>query len=179
MAAVASRYARAFVEVVVDLHIEPGQAVRELNAIAELVSTDAALRVVLQNPSVPKAQKLHLLDSVISLLGGSKALRNLVAVLMEHRRLGLMPEIAEKFRHELNEHLGIAEAEVSSRRELTAEEKQLLERQMAVITGKVIRATYSRDASLLGGATVRIGSTIYDGSVRGRLRKIKEQIAGS
>lgn len=179
MAAVASRYARAFVEVVVDLRIEPARAVQELNAIAGLVESVPALRVVLQNPSVAKEQKLRLLDSIISRLGASRALRNLVAVLMDHRRISQLPEIAEKFRHELNEHLGIAEAQVSSKRELTAEEKQLLEKQMASITGRSIQATYSRDASLLGGATVRIGSTIYDGSVRGQLRKIKEQMAGS
>ena len=179
MAAIASRYARAFVEVVVDLHIEPGQAVQELNSIAELLKSNVALRVVLQNPSVPRPQKLHLLDSIIALLHGSRALRNFIAVLVDHRRLGQIQEIAERFRHELNEHLGIAEAEVRSRRELTAEEKQMLERQMAAITGKVIQAKYSRDASLLGGATVRIGSTIYDGSIRGRLRKIKEQMAGN
>lgn len=179
MAAVTSRYARAFVEVVVDLHIEPGQAVQELNSIAELLKSNAVLRVVLQNPSVPRPQKLHLLDSIISLLGASRVLRNFIAVLVEHRRLGQIEEIAERFRHELNEYLGIAEAEVRSRRELTAEEKQMLERQMGAITGKVIRAEYFRDASLLGGATVRIGSTIYDGSIRGQLKKIKEQMAGS
>ncbi|HEY6248880.1 MAG TPA: F0F1 ATP synthase subunit delta, partial [Candidatus Angelobacter sp.] len=63
--------------------------------------------------------------------------------------------------------------------ELTQDERRLLEKQMAAVTGKVIQATYSRDASLLGGATVRIGSTIYDGSVRGQLRKIKEQMSSS
>ena len=179
MAAIASRYARALVEVVVDLGIEPSQAVQQLNAIADLVESVPALRVVLQNPSVAKEQKLRLLDSIILRLGAPQALRNFVAVLMDNHRISQLPEIAEKFRHELNEHLGIAEVQVSSKRELTAQEKQLLEMQMAAITGKAIQATYSRDASLLGGATVRIGSTIYDGSVRGQLRKIKEQMAGS
>ncbi|HEY6250760.1 MAG TPA: F0F1 ATP synthase subunit delta, partial [Candidatus Angelobacter sp.] len=82
MAAVASRYARAFVEVVVDLRIEPGQAVQELAAMVELLKSNPELRTVLQNPSVPKPQKLHLLDSVISLLGLSRVLRNFVAVLV-------------------------------------------------------------------------------------------------
>lgn len=179
MAAVTSRYARALVEVVVDLRIEPGQAVQELNAIAELLHSNPELRTVLQNPSVPHPQKLHLVDSIISLLGASRVLRNFVAVLIDQRRIAQMEEIAEKFRHELNERLGIAEAQVSSARELTQEERQLLEKQMAAVTGKVVQATYSRDPSLLGGATVRIGSTIYDGSVRGQLRKIKEQMAGN
>lgn len=179
MAAISSRYARAFVEVVVDTRVEPGQALQQLSAITELLKSSPELRTVLQNPSVPHPQKLHLLDAIISLLKGSRILRNFIAVLIDHRRVGQIEDIAEKFRVELNERLGIAEAQVSSARELSAEEKQLLEKQMAAITGKVVQATYSRDESLLGGATVRIGSTIYDGSVRGQLRKIKEQMAGS
>src|SRR5436305_13523140 len=106
-------------------------------------------------------------------------LRNFIAVLIDHHRAGQMDEIAEQFKQELNQRLGIAETQVSSARELTPEEKQSLEKQMTAITGKVVRATYSRDASLLGGVVVRIASTIYDGSVRGQLERIKEQIAAS
>jgi F-type H+-transporting ATPase subunit delta len=176
MAAAASRYARAFAEVVIDLRIEPGEALQELNAIAALLKASAELHTVLQNPSVPHKQKLALLDAIVARQHGSRALRNFVAVLIDHRRLGQIEEIAQQFRHELNQRLGIAEAQVSSARELMPEEKHLLEKQMAAITGKVVQATYLRDASLLGGAIVRIGSTIYDGSVRGQLRKIRENL---
>lgn len=179
MATVASRYARAFAEVVIDLRIEPGQAQQELDAMAALIKSSAELRTVLQNPAVEHNQKLSLLDAIVFRLGISRALRNFVAVLIDHRRIGQIEEITQHFRHELNQRLGIAEAQVSSARELAPEEKQLLEKQMAAITGQVVRATYSRDSSLLGGAVVRIGSTIYDGSVRGQLRKIKEQIVAS
>jgi F-type H+-transporting ATPase subunit delta len=58
-------------------------------------------------------------------------------------------------------------------------EKKSLEKQLTAVSGKTVRATYSEDPGLLGGAVVRIGSTIYDGSVRGRLQRIKEEIAGS
>ncbi|HEY6351397.1 MAG TPA: ATP synthase F1 subunit delta [Candidatus Angelobacter sp.] len=177
MAVVSSRYARAFVEVIIDVRLDPDRALQELTAMTELLKSNPELRTVLQNPSVPHPQKLKVLDSIISLLGASKVLRNFVAVLIDHRRLGQMEEIAEKFRHELNERLGIAEAQVSSSRELGREERQMLEQQIAAVTGKSVRATYSRDASLLGGATVRIGSILYDGSVRGQLRRIKEQMA--
>lgn len=176
MAAIASRYARAYVEVVLDLRADPERAVEELNTITELVKSNPALRTVWGNPAVRHQQKLGLLDSVVALVGASRVLRNFVAVLIDHRRIAQIEEIAEKFRHELNERLGIAEAQVSSARELTREERQLLEKQIAAVTGKVVRAIYSRDAGLLGGAKVRVGSVIYDGSVRGQLRKIKEQI---
>lgn len=179
MAAIASRYARAFAEVVLDLKIGPEKALRELNEISALLRSNAELRVVLQNPSVPHQQKLGLLDAIMSTLGGSRALRNFVAVLVDHRRIGQIDEIAQQFRHELNQRLGIAEAQVTSARELTKDEKELLQQQMIAITGKTVQATYSSDPGLLGGAVVRVGSTIYDGSVRGQLKRIRDQIASS
>jgi F-type H+-transporting ATPase subunit delta len=79
----------------------------------------------------------------------------------------------------MDERMGIAEARVSSARELTAAEKKSLEQRLAAVTGKTVRATYSEDATLLGGAVVRIGSTIYDGSVRGQLERLKQEIVGA
>jgi F-type H+-transporting ATPase subunit delta len=179
MSVVAIRYARAFAEVVTDRKIAPDQAVEELNTIAHLVKTSSELRNVLQNPSVAQQQKLNLLDAIVKKTGGSKSLRNFIAVLIDQHRIGQIEEIAQQFRKELDDRLGIADARVSSARELSSAERKSLEEQMASITGKEIRASYQEDESLLGGAVVRIGSTIYDGSVRGRLRKMKERIAGS
>lgn len=179
MAAVANRYARAFAEVVVDRRMDPEKTIRELEAMADLVRSSAELRNVLRNPAVKHPQKLKLLDAIIARLGGSRELRNFIAVLIDHHRIRQMHEIAERFKHELNQRLGIAETQVSSARELTPEEKQSLERELHTITGKVVKATYSHDQGLLGGVLVRIGSTIYDGSVRGQLQRIREQIVAS
>ena len=179
MAAVSGRYARAFAEVVVNRRIDPAQASRQLNSIAELVASSVELRNVLQNPSVDRRQKLALLDAIAARAGMIKELRNFVAVLIDQRRIGQIAEIAEQFQHELNERLGVAEIKVISVRALRPEERQLLEKQMAAITGKKVQATYSQDPDLLGGAVVRVGSTIYDGSVRGKLEKIRQQLAGS
>ena len=179
MASVAGRYARAFAEVVVDRRIDPAKAVQELNTIAELVNSSPELRNVLENPGVAHKQKLGLLNAIIGTVGGSKILQNFVSVLIEQRRIGQINEIAEQFRRELDERMGIAEAQITSVRELTPPEKQSLEKQVAVLTGKVIRAAYSHDPGLLGGVVVRVGSTIYDGSVRGQLQRIRQQIAAS
>jgi F-type H+-transporting ATPase subunit delta len=176
MAAIAGRYARAFVEVILDMRLDPGKALQELNDMAGLIQANGELKVVLENPAVNQQQKLRLVDAIIARLGGSRPLRNFVAVLVDHRRIGQIHEIAQQFRQELNERLGIAEANVTSARELTRDEKELLQREMAFLTGKKVETSYSRDPDLLGGAVVRIGSTIYDGSVRGQLRRIREQI---
>ncbi len=177
MASISGRYARAFAEVIFDLRVPPEQALGELSEIAALLKSNEDLRTVLGNPAVPHRQKLSLLDAIVSRLGGSRALRNFLAVLIDHRRIGQIEEIARQVRQELNQRMGIAEARISSARELSSEERQLLERQITAITGKQVQATYSRDPSLLGGAVVRVGSTIYDGSVRGQLRRIKESLA--
>jgi F-type H+-transporting ATPase subunit delta len=179
MAAVAGRYARAFAEVVADHKLDAAQTVQELEQIATLVNASAELRNVLENPSVEHKQKLGLLDAIVKRMGGTKLLRNFVAVLIDQRRIGQIAEIADQFKKELDERMGIAEARVSSSRKLTPGEKKSLEGQLAAVTGKTVRATYAEDAGLLGGAVVRVGSTVYDGSVRGQLQRIKQEIGGS
>lgn len=179
MAAVAGRYARAFAEVVAAHKIDADKVAEQLTLLATLVTESADLRNVLENPSVEHKQKLGLLDAIVERMGVAKLLRNFVAVLVDHKRIGQIGKIAELFKQELDQRMGIAGARVSSARELTAAEKKSLEQRLAVVTGKTVRATYSEDPGLLGGAVVRVGSTIYDGSVRGQLQRIKEQIAGS
>jgi F-type H+-transporting ATPase subunit delta len=179
MAAIAGRYARALAEVVVDVKMDPKEAIAELGQLTALVHDNTELRNILQNPAVPQKQKLALLDAIVARSKVSKMLRNFVAVLIDQRRIGNMEEIAEQFKHELNDRLGIAEAEISSVRELSAAEKKALEAQVSAASGKKVTASYTQDAGLLGGAVVRVGSTIYDGSVLGQLRKMKRQITGS
>ena len=111
MAAVAGRYARAFAEVVVDRRIDPSKAVQELNSIAELVNSSLELRNVLENPSVAHKQKLGLLNAIVGAIGGSKILQNFISVLIEQRRIGQINEIAEQFKQELDERLGMRRPE--------------------------------------------------------------------
>ncbi|MBZ5532767.1 MAG: ATP synthase F1 subunit delta [Acidobacteriia bacterium] len=179
MAVVTGRYARAFAEVIAAHQGDAGKAVEELEQMASLVDGSHELRNVFQNPAVAQKQKISLLDEIIEKMGGSRLLRNFLAVLIDQHRIGQIAEIARQFKQDLDARMGIAEAKVSSARELTAAEKKSLEKELAATTGKTIRATYAEDATLLGGAIVRVGSTIYDGSVRGRLEKMKEQISGA
>jgi F-type H+-transporting ATPase subunit delta len=182
MAAVAGRYARAYAEVVDPADAD--KAIEELNQIATLVHENSELRHIFQNPSVEHKQKLGLLDAIIDLTGGPKPrrrvlLRNFIAVLIDQKRIGQITEVAAQFKQEMEKRMGIAEAQISSARELTSAEKKSLEERLTAVTGKKVRATYAQDSNLLGGAVVRVGSTIYDGSVRGQLQRLKEQIAGT
>jgi F-type H+-transporting ATPase subunit delta len=177
MAAVLGRYARAYAEVIVKQKQSPEKAVAEIEQMAAIMGGSRDLRNVLANPAVSHEQKLKLLDAIISRMGASKLLRNFLAVLIDHRRIGNINELVEQFKRELDRRMGIAEAKVRSVRELNASEKSSLEKQLGALTGKTVRATYSEDASLLGGVTVRVGSTIYDGSVHGRLQRMRQELA--
>lgn len=179
MAAIAGRYARAFAEVAAAHNMDADSTVQELEQLGALFSGSQELHNVFLNPAVPHEQKLKLLDAIMKKMNGSRMLRNFLAVLMDHRRIGQINEIAREFREQLDARMGIADAQVNSARALTSGEKKLLETQLAGLTGKTIRARYAENPELLGGAVVRIGSTIYDGSVRGQLEKIREKIAAS
>ena len=176
MASVASTYARAFADVVFSAHLDASRAVGGLREIARLLSENVLLRRVWENPAIPVDQKRNLLDAVVQREGIDKPVRNLVAVLIDHRRVPFLPRIIEQLEKELDARLGFAEAQISSVRELADAEKRALEAQVAKTTGKKVRAQYALDSSLLGGAVVRVGSTIYDGSVKGQLEKIREAI---
>lgn len=178
MASVTGRYARAFADVTSEHKLPPEKVISELQQMANLVEGSSELRHVLANPAVEHEQKIALLDAIVKRTGANRLLRNFVAVLIDHKRIAHIGEIAVQFKRDLDERMGIADARVSSARKLSETERKSLERQLAEITGKTVRATYAEDGGLLGGAVVRIGSTIYDGSVRGRLEKIKEEIVG-
>src|SRR5271167_4537862 len=179
MAAVSSRYARALVEVVLEQKLD-AKAVREqLNSIAEAVRESVDLRRVWESPAVPAEQKRAVLDGIVGQMNAFKAVRNFMAVIIDHRRIPMLDDITRQFAVELDAQLGFVEAEVSSARPLAAEEKQELESRVERLTGKKVRAHYASDTGLLGGVVVRVGSTIYDGSVRGQLEKMKQELSSA
>lgn len=181
MASVTSTYARAFVDVVFDRKLDAGRAARELYSLAQLVASSKELREVWETPSIPPSQKRGLLDAIVAREKISREVRNFLAVLMDHGRMPLLNEIVKEFEREMDRRLGFAEAAIASARELAPEERRNLEAQVEKMTGKKVRANYSLDPSLRGGAVIKVGSTVYDGSVKGQLQRIHAQLieAGS
>lgn len=177
MASVASTYARAFADVVLSARLNADRSIAELRMIASLLTQSSDLRRVWENPAIPAEQKRRVLDVIAERDGVSKQVRNLVAVLIDHRRIHFLEPIIAQLEKELDARLGFAEAQITSARELGDAEKRQFETQVQKMTGKKVRAHYAQDASLLGGAVVRVGSTIYDGSVKGQLERLKEAIS--
>lgn len=177
MASVASIYSRAFADVIMHDHLDADRSVGELRTLAALLAESADLRRVWENPAIPAEQKRKVLDVIAERDGISRQSRNLVAVLIDHRRIHFFQSIIDQLKKELDARLGFAEAQITSARELGDSEKRDFEAQVQKLTGKKVRATYGQDVSLLGGAVVRVGSTVYDGSVRGQLERLKESIS--
>jgi F-type H+-transporting ATPase subunit delta len=177
MASVANTYARAFADVVLSAHLDSDRSIAEVRTIASLLNQSLDLRRVWENPAVPAEQKRGVLDVIVKRDGISKQVRNLVAVLIDHRRVHFLGPIIVQLEKELDARLGFAEADITSARPLVDAEKREFEAQVGKLTGKKVRARYGQDAALLGGAVVRLGSTIYDGSVKGQLERLKEAIS--
>ncbi|MGA3105170.1 MAG: ATP synthase F1 subunit delta [Terriglobales bacterium] len=180
MASVVGTYARAFADVVMapKNQLDPARALQELQAVEALLQESAQLRRVLENPSIPGERKRAVIQALSARMGTTTQVRNFVSVLIDHRRLPLLSDILKQLEEELDERQGFTEAQVSSARQLSDAEKKMLEAEIIRLTGKKVRARYAQDASLLGGAVVQVGSTIYDGSVKGQLEKIRQQLVG-
>jgi len=177
MASVISTYARAFADVVFDQRIDAGKALTEVQAIAQLVAASKPLREVWEAPAIPAEQKRGLLDAIVARDSISRPVRNFIAVVIDHRRIKFLQPIVQQLERELNQRMGFTEAQIISARELSETERRSLETQVEKVTSRKVRARYAQDRSLLGGAVVRVGSTIYDGSVRGRLERIRQAIS--
>jgi F-type H+-transporting ATPase subunit delta len=179
MASSSPRYARAFAEVAASAKLDAAEAQKQLSDFAETLAGSHDLREFLGNPSIEIAKKLKVLDAIAARMGMFPQVRNFVAVILEHHRLTELDEIRAAYRDLVDTSEGAVEARVTSARALNAEDRKQLESQMAKLAGARVRATFAEDASLLGGAVVEIGSTIYDGSVRAQLQKLKHTLVNA
>jgi F-type H+-transporting ATPase subunit delta len=177
MASVTSIYSRAFADVVFDSRLDADKTMAQLRGLSALLHGHPDLQRVWQNPAIAAVEKRAVLDAIAKREDLSRQVRNFAAVLIDHRRVHFFDAIVEQLGQELDARMGFAEAQITSARDLSDSEKRSLEAQVEKLTGKKVRARYSRDATILGGAVVRVGSTIYDGSVLGQLESIREQIA--
>lgn len=163
-----------------DIALEQGAADPVKKQLADFGATYAEsseLRNILSSPAVDRTAKHGVIEKIAARLGASRIVRNFLFVVTDNQRSHLLPEILQTFDTVIRQRQGMAEAEVTSAAELTAEQKATLQETLERLTGKRIQAKYSLDPGLLGGAVVRIGDTIYDGSVRNRLNQMRARLA--
>ncbi len=179
MAAFVARYARAFADVVTEKKLDAAALDGQWNDFLAAWNASSELRELFGNPSVAAAQKVAILDKLNAKLSLQKELRNLLAVLIDHGRIGQVGEVAAAYRAEIRERLGIRKVEIVTARELDEQDRAGLLAVAGQLAGAQIEAGFRLDPSILGGTVVRIGSTVYDGSVRGRLERLKDALVGS
>lgn len=176
--AAAARYARALVEVVMDPASgkKPGEALEELRSVDTMITESAVLKAALITPAIPGSRKKATLGKLMDELAISKLIRNFLFVIIDHKRIPLLPQIRESFELALDERLGFVRADVTSAAALNPEQAKSLETELARLGGKGVRVRYSVDENLLGGVVARIGSTVYDGSLRGQLQVMRREL---
>lgn len=175
--AVARRYATALADVVLQRG-EAREVQQELNVFAQTLQANANLREVFANPTIALDQKRKVLSKVLELARPRPTTANFLKVLLQNQRLTELDEINLKFAQVLDDRAGVVAARVTTARAVPEATQQLLESRLHSLTGKRVRIEFETDPEMIGGLVTRIGSTIYDGSVRGQLEQMKEKMAG-
>jgi F-type H+-transporting ATPase subunit delta len=175
--AVANRYARALADVCgKEGNYRP--VLRELEDFAATSRASADLREVFDTPAVPLPEKVKVLEAIASRLGASQITRNFLRVLLTHYRMGMLDEVREAFQRISNDRLGVVLVKVLSASALADAERRALRARFARLTQKRVELEFRLDPALLGGVVAQIGSTVYDGSVRGHLERLRQQLVG-
>jgi F-type H+-transporting ATPase subunit delta len=170
------QYATALAEIA----LEQGAAEPVSNQLQDFGKTyteSAELRNFLSNPAVPPQAKHGVIEKIVQRLGASRIVRNFLLVAVDNQRAQQLPQMMETFQEMIRQRQGVAEAEVESAVELNTAQKTQLLRTLERLAGKKIQAKYSLDPALLGGAVVRIGDTVYDGSLKNRLNQMRAHLA--
>jgi len=174
---VARRYASALADAVL-----PGGEAREIqNELVRwesMIQSSDLLREVFSNPTINYDQKRSVLEEMIRRTKVRTATANFLRILVKNQRLTELSEINKKFAQVLDERSGVVAAEVTTARPVSEDIQRALEQRLTSITGKKVRFSFATDESIIGGMITRIGSTVYDGSVRNQLHQIEGKLAG-
>lgn len=174
---VARRYASALADVVLQRN-EAREVQQELVTWAETIRTNANLHEVFANPTIGLDQKRKVLNKLIDIARPRPTTVNFLKVLLQNQRLTDLDEINRKFATVLDDRAGVVAARVTTARPVADDTQQTLRTKLRDLTGKSVRIEFDTDPEMIGGLVTRIGSTIYDGSVRNQLEQIKEKMAG-
>jgi F-type H+-transporting ATPase subunit delta len=176
MRAVAENYADALADVALSQNAAEDVG-RELADFLALMQESPELGVLLRSPAVARTNKHAVVEKLAAQMGAGRTLRNFLFVVINQRRVALLPEIQAAFRAQLYERRGITRADVASARELNDAQKEQLQKTLERISGRRIEAQYRLEPALIAGTVVRVGSTIYDGSVRTQLERLRARLA--
>lgn len=172
---VTRRYATALADVV--LHSGETEKVKnELKSWEDMINSSVELKAAFGNPSIAHNKKEGVLEGLLQKTSPSRTTANFLRVLLQNSRLTELSEINERFDSVLEERSGTVHGIVASAHELSPDEKEALRTNLEKVTAKRVRLDYKIDPNLIGGVVARIGSTVYDGSVRTQLEHLREEL---
>ena len=170
-------YANALTEAAEAQNIHAAVA-EELRALTALVRENADLRAVFASPAIQVEEKAKVLEAVIERARPLPLVANFLRVLLRNNRLHHLEGIERAFAEELDRRLGVVIADVTTAAPVTDSERALLESRLTTLTEKKVRLNFATDPALIGGVVTRIGSVIYDGSIRTKLDSIRRRMSG-
>ena len=174
---VARRYAAALADVLIAAG-SPLGVQEELVAWESIIRSNELLQEVLRNPTVAYHQKQALLEKLINLTKVQQTTANFLRILLKNQRLTELNEINERLARVLDERAGVTAAHVTTARPVSDDIKNSLKGRLANLTGNDVRLSFEIDEALIGGMVTRIGSTVYDGSIRNQLKQLETKLAG-
>jgi len=172
----ANRYAKALFDVALQEKADLAQIDRDLQAVDDMLKTSPDLALNLSRGSVTDAQRQSLMEAIAKAMSLSTPVTKLMVMLGKSGRLDLVPDLTEAYRERLLSHQNIVRADVTSAAPLSAEKTKALEESLSKVTGKKVELSVSVDPELLGGVVARIGSTVYDGSVKTQLQRMRQEL---
>jgi F-type H+-transporting ATPase subunit delta len=175
---IARRYATALADVAIERG-DTDAVQKELTEWDTMISSNPPLREAFGNPTIPYEQKQNLLRELTKKSNVGPTTGSFLQVLLRNQRINEIGEVNKRFALILDQRVGVVAAQVTTARPLPKKLVQSLETKLTSMTGKKVRLTFATDQGLIGGVIVRIGSTIYDGSVRNQLQQVERQLAGS
>jgi len=177
---VAARYAAALADVVTagvhassTAQADPAEITAQLRAVDEMIDSSTELKNALASPAVAPSRKRAVMARLIAPMNVSAQVRNFLFVVIDHRRVQQLKSIIEAFENLADQRLGFVRADVTSAQALPEEQRAALEVQLSRLAGKKTRLRYTTDPALVGGVVAKVGSTVYDGSVRGQLERLR------
>jgi F-type H+-transporting ATPase subunit delta len=163
---------------VVLAHGEAREVREELAAWDELMRSNAQLLEIFRHPTISYEQKRGVLEELIRRTRPRPTTANFLKVLLQNHRLAELSEVVTQFAQELDRRSNVVAAQVTTARPLTPDAQESLRAKLGQMTGSTVRLRFEVDEGLIGGVVTRIGSTLYDGSVRGQLDQIKQRMVG-
>ena len=174
MSVAANRYAKSLLDVLYPDTAEAG--LQQLQSFSGLLKEEPAARRLLQDPTLSTERRRRLLTEIAGALGFDRRIANFIDILIDRNRLQLLVEIIVAYQMLLDERLGVVRAQVTSARPLDRLQQRELAAKLEQVTGKQVRMEVAIDPSLIGGVIAKVGSTIYDGSVRNQLSAFKSRL---